>query len=143
MSSDARETTGAEDQKDDSADTSATQKSSVPLKLLFTLTYLSLSKIRQFCQFLKLQTYLCTCMKFLDPPLHYNGNSDYSKKMSLSWVSCRRRVNDFGNQKGCGICLVTAMNKIDCQLHFCLYCCFIGNCKSQCDKNFYNIPPSI
>ena len=38
--------------------------------------------------------------------------------MTLSWVSCLRRVNDFGNQKGCGMCLVTAMNKIDCQLHF-------------------------
>ena len=30
-----------------------------------------------------------------------------------------------GNQKGCGICLVTAMNKIDCKLQ----------CKSQCDEN--------
>ena len=36
-----------------------------------------------------------------------------------------RRVSDFGNRKGCGICLVTAMNKIDCQLHFCVYCCSI------------------
>ena len=27
------------------------------------------------------------------------------KKMSLSWVPCRRRVNDFGNQRSCGICL--------------------------------------
>ena len=51
--SDARETTGAEDQNDDSADTLATQKSSVPLQLLFTLTYLSLPKLGNFVNFRK------------------------------------------------------------------------------------------
>ena len=49
--SDARETTGAEDQNDNSADTMATQKSSVPLQLLFTLRYLSLSKLGNFVNY--------------------------------------------------------------------------------------------
>ena len=57
---DARETTGAGDQNDNSADTLATQKSSVPFQLLFTLSYIL---IRQFCKCYKIQIYLCTCMK--------------------------------------------------------------------------------
>ena len=48
---DSRETDGAEDQNDDSADPLPTQKSSVPLKLLFTLTYLFLSKLGNFVNF--------------------------------------------------------------------------------------------
>ena len=46
--SDARETTGAGDQNDDPL---ATQKRSVPLQLLLTLTYLSLSKLGNFENF--------------------------------------------------------------------------------------------
>ena len=57
---DARETTGAGDQNDDSADPLATQKSSVPFQLLFTLSYIL---IRQFCKCYKIQTNLCACMK--------------------------------------------------------------------------------
>ena len=49
---DARETTCAGDQNDDFADPLATQKSSVPLQLLFTLTYLiSLPKLGNFVNF--------------------------------------------------------------------------------------------
>ena len=49
---DARETTGAGDQNDNSDDPLATQKSSLPLKLLFTLSYILIPpKIRQFCKF--------------------------------------------------------------------------------------------
>ena len=53
--SEARETTGAEDQNDDSADPLATQKSSVPLQLHSSLTYLSLSKLGNFENFRNLR----------------------------------------------------------------------------------------
>ena len=99
---------------------------------LHCLTYLSLPKLGNFVNF---GNFRHTCMKSEIHPFTIMEILTILKKMSLSWVPCRRRVNDFGNQRSCGICLYGDLVKINCQLHFCVYCCFIGNCKSQCDEN--------
>ena len=70
-------------------------------------------------------------LEIWDPPLNYCGNSDHSKKFTLVGI-----LSGKGEWLWEPNVPVTAMNKIDCQLHFCVFCCFLKNCQSQWDEHF-------
>ena len=60
-----------------------------------SLIYLILLKIRQFCKLIKLQTYLCTCMKFEIHPFIVM----YTEALLGGCISCGRHFCTL-SQKG-------------------------------------------
>ena len=72
---------------------------------------LSFSKLRKFVNFKNFKHNFAHAWN-MRSILHCHGNSGRSKKLSLLRVLCLRRVNDFGNQNSCAICLVTERIKL-------------------------------
>ena len=110
---------------------------------LHCLTYLSLPKLGNFVNFRKFRQTFAHAWNLRSTPSLIWKCWLFLEIVSLMGILSQKR-EWLWEPKDCEICLVTAMNKIDWQLHFCVYCWFTDIYKlylafKTCKENNWNI----